>query len=132
MHQTIVQSKYYKWWAFTSIALCIVLIVIDQIGVSVALPTMAIHFKADLPVVQWVVVGYALTISILILPVGRLSDILGRKHMHIAGFTTFVVGAALAGLSTSLIMLILGRILQGVGTAIILGNSMAIMVTVFP
>ena len=69
----------YKWWVFTTIAIGTFVSVVDSVSVLIALPDIAAHFNADLPTVQWVVVGNALAISVLILPMGRLGDIVGRK-----------------------------------------------------
>ena len=104
----------------------------DQISVIVALPTIADHFNSDLPTVQWVVVGYAVIISALLLPMGRLSDILGLKRVYVGGFAIFVIGAVLASFSTSVTTLILSRVLQGCGAAMIQATGMAIVASLFP
>ncbi|MCI0439920.1 MAG: MFS transporter [Chloroflexi bacterium] len=108
---------------FTSVA--------DNGGTIVALPTISDHFGADLPTVQWVVIGYALTISALLLPMGRLSDIIGRKRIYLLGFSIFVAGAVLAGSSSSITMLILSRVVMGIGSAMTQGTSMAMVVAAF-
>ena len=79
MLQAIRQSPNYKWWAFGAIAFGTFISVVDTGSVMVALPDIERHFNTDLPTVQWVVVGYALAISVLLLPMGRLGDIAGRK-----------------------------------------------------
>ena len=78
------------------------------------------------------VIAYALAITALLLPMGRLADLVGRKKVYIAGGLVFVLGAVLASRSSSLIMLILSRILQGVGGAMTEGTGMAIIASVFP
>ncbi|MEK7814424.1 MAG: MFS transporter, partial [Chloroflexota bacterium] len=97
-------------------------------------PDIESHFNADLPTVQWVVVGYALAISVLLLPMGRLGDMVGTKRVYIVGFVVFVLAAALAGTSrwTNLPLLIAAKVLQGVGSAMIQGNGMAMIVSAFP
>ena len=132
MRQAITQSANYKWWVFGTIAIGSFLSVIDHGSVLVALPTIASHFGANLPTVQWVVLGSTLTISVLLLPMGRLGDIIGRKRMYIAGFIIFALAAALAGVSVNLPMLILAKVLQGSGSAMIQGNAMAMIVSAFP
>ena len=125
-------SPNYKYWAFGVIALGLFASVVDQDAVIVALPTIAGHFNTDLPAVQWVIIGYILTISALLLPMGRLADLAGRKKVYIVGGLVFVLGAAVAGRSTSLIMLILSRVVQGIGGAMTEGTGMAIITSVFP
>ena len=105
---------------------------VDHGTIIVALPSIADHFGTDLPTVQWVVVGYALTISALLLPMGRLSDIVGRKQIYIAGLAIFTIGAALAGFSPNVTSLILFKVLQGCGTAMTQGTGMAMITSVFP
>ena len=121
----------YKWRAFAALAVGTFTSVADYGSVSVALPTIADHFRTDLPTAQWVVIGYALTISALLLPMGRLSDIVGRKRVYIAGFGIFVIGGVLAGSSTSVLVLILSRVLQGTGAAMTQGTAMAMIVGAF-
>ena len=91
------QSRSYKWWAFGALSIGLFASVSDHGSVIVALPSIAEHFGTDLPTSQWVVIGYALTISALLMPMGRLSDIVGRKQVYIFGFAIFVIGGVLAG-----------------------------------
>ncbi len=106
--------------------------VLDQTGISLALPLMANEFNATIPFVQWVALGYMLTTGSLLLPAGRLSDMVGRKVVYVAGFCVFVIGAGFAALSPSLIAVIAFRIVQGAGSAMIQANGMAILTTTFP
>jgi len=103
----------YKWWVFGTIGIGTFLSVVDHGSVMVALPSIEHHFGSDLPTVQWIVVGYALVISVLILPMGRLGDIIGRKQVYVGGMIIFVVSAGLAGASPNLGSLIAAKIFQG-------------------
>ena len=125
-------STNYKYWVFCAMALGLLGSVMDNASLSVALPSIAGHFDTKLPSVQWVVIAYVLTITALLLPMGRLADLVGRKKVYIAGAVVFVLGAVLASRSTSLLMLILFRILQGVGGAMTEGTGTAIIASVFP
>ena len=87
--------------------------VMDQTGVNLALPRIADHFDATVPEVQWVALGYILTTGALMLPMGRFADIIGPKRVYTAGFAIFVVAGILAGLSPTLISVILFKVLQG-------------------
>ena len=106
--------------------------VVDHGSVLVALPEIESHFGTDLPTVQWVVLGYLLAISALLLPMGRLGDIVGRKQVYIGGFTVFIVAAAVAGFAPSLEVLIGAKVVQGIGSAMIQGNGMAAIIAAFP
>ena len=121
-----------KWWAYAAIAIGTFTSVMDHGSVVVALPTIAEHFGTDLPTVQWVLVGYILTISALLLPIGRLSDIVGRKRVYIAGYLVFILGAAVAGSAPNVETLIFGRIIQGAGAAMSQATGMAMLLSAFP
>ena len=124
-------SPSYKWMVFATIAIGTFVSVVDSVSVLIAMPDIAAHFHADLPTVQWVVVGNALAISVLILPMGRLGDIIGRKWVYIGGLVIFVAGAALAGVATNLPWLITAKVFQGMGSAMIQGNGMATVIAAF-
>ena len=122
----------YKWWTFLAIAIGLFTSVADQGSVIVALPTISEHFATDLPTAQWVLIGYSLAVSALLLPMGRLSDIVGRKRVYLSGFGLFVLGAALAASAGSIALLVGARVVMGVGSAMIQGTSMAMVISTFP
>jgi len=129
---TVKQGSNYKWLVFFSVGLGTFMSVVDHGSVNIALPTIATHFKADLPTVQWVALGYALAISAFLLPAGRMADQFGRKESYIAGFVIFGVGSAAAGMAPNLWSLITLKILTAAGSALVMANGMAIMTSVFP
>ena len=128
----IARSENYKWWALGTIAIGIFMSVIDHGSAAVALPTIAIHFGASLPTVQWVVVAYSLTVSVLLLPMGRLSDMMDRKKVYIIGFTIYTLAAAAAGFSNDLTILIMARVVQGIGSAMVQANMTVMLLSIFP
>lgn len=128
----ITHSANYKWWVFASVALGLFLTVTDQSGVNIALPRIAQHFGADLPSAQWIALGFTLSTSVMFLPVGRLSDIIGRAQVFMLGFGVFVVAAVLGGTAVAFPILIAAKILQGIGVAGIEANGMAMVADIFP
>ena len=132
MISAIKASPNFKWWVFGTIGIGTFLSVVDHGSVLVALPSIERHFGSDLPTVQWIVVGYALAISVLILPMGRLGDIVGRKQVYVGGMVIFVIAAGLAGLSPNLGSLIAAKIFQGVGSAMVQASGIAMVITTFP
>ena len=128
----ISRSRHYKWWVFLALAIGTFTSVADFGSLNVTMPTIAEHFGTDLPTTQWVLIGYALAISALLLPMGRLSDIVGRKRVYIGGFVIFVIGGALAATSDSILMLIGFKVLQGVGASMTQGTGMAMVLATFP
>ena len=121
----------YKWWVFAALAIGMFSNVSDHGSVIVALPTIADHFLTDLPTVQWVVIGYALSISAFLMPMGRLGDIVGAKRVYLGGLAVFVAGSVLAGLSINVWMLIGAKIFQGVGAGMTQGTGMAMILSAF-
>jgi EmrB/QacA subfamily drug resistance transporter len=128
----IVESPHYKWWVYFAIAIGMAGTVMDQSGVNIAIPKIADHFVTDIPTVQWVALGYVLSTSAMLLPAGRLSDMMGRKRVYIGGFMIFMAAAALGGSSQNFSVLILAKVVQGIGAAGIQSNGMAIIADVFP
>ena len=121
-----------KYVVFGALAIGLFASVVDHGSVIVALPSIAEDLSIELPSIQWVVIGYALVISALLLPMGRLADMLGQKRVYILGSIILMVGAAGAGMAPNLATLLLARIFQGVGAAMNQGTGMAIMTSVFP
>ncbi|MDD1771215.1 MAG: MFS transporter [Methanomassiliicoccales archaeon] len=105
---------------------------LDSTIVSVSLPTMASDLNMDYASIIWVPTAYLVALAVLILSVGRLSDIRGRKPIFITGFIVFVIGSFLCSIAQSGNELILFRIVQGVGAAFFGATSAAIITDVFP
>ncbi len=76
---------------------------------------------------QWLVSAYLLGIGAFIVPAGRLGDILGRKRVMIAGLVIFAITSLICGLSTELVPLIASRAVQGLGAALIMPNTLALV-----
>ena len=125
-------SPRYKWYAFAAMAVGTFASVVDHGSVGVALPSVANHFATDIPSVQWLVIGYAMTIIALLLPMGRLADLMGQKKVYLIGSLVFVAGAISSGASSDLGVLIVSRVVQGAGAAMTQGTGMAIVIGAFP
>lgn len=101
---------------------------LSSLGTSIAnvgLPTLAQAFTASFQEVQWVVLAYLLAITTLIVSVGRLGDITGRRRLLLAGIFLFTVASVLCGLAPTLWLLIAARMVQGLGAAIMMALTMA-------
>ena len=129
--RTLPERPGYHWWVFGVISAGTFLTVVDIGSLNIALPTIGRHFNASLPSVQWLVLANSLTISVLLLPMGRLGDLHGRRSLYILGFAIFVAGAAVGAVAINLPMLIGARVLQGIGSALVQGNSIAMTLTLF-
>ncbi|PRZ43964.1 EmrB/QacA subfamily drug resistance transporter [Antricoccus suffuscus] len=105
---------------------------LDASIVSLALPPMQKEFGASAGSVQWVALSYLLTLVALVAPVGRVSDWLGRKSVYVYGFGVFTVASLLCALAPNLTTLIIFRVLQAVGAAMLQANSVALIATAVP
>lgn len=121
-----------KWLALLAVGSGVFMATIDGSIVNIALKTIQDSFAAPFHLMEWVVLCYLLTITCLLPIMGRLGDMLGKKRIALLGFAIFTLGSALCGLSSSVEMLIIARVLQGVGAAMLQGVSSALLVTAFP
>jgi EmrB/QacA subfamily drug resistance transporter len=108
------------------------MVAVDQRVLLVALPTLTRTFGTDLTTIQWTLLIYDLTLIGLVITVGRVGDLFGRKRIYMTGFLLFIFGSALCGLSQSPVQLIMFRCLQAIGGAMLTANGRAIVSTVFP
>jgi EmrB/QacA subfamily drug resistance transporter len=112
-------------WALASLSLSMLLSSLGTSIANVGLPNLAQVFNASFQHVQWIVLAYLLAITTLIVSVGRLGDLTGRRRLLLAGIGVFTLASALCGLAPSLWMLIGARALQGIGAAIMMALTMA-------
>jgi EmrB/QacA subfamily drug resistance transporter len=121
-----------KWYVMTAVAFGILLTTIDGNIVNVALPTLVRDLQTDFATIQWVILAYLLTLATLLLSLGRLGDMIGKKPIYTTGFIIFTLGSVLCGLAPNVYWLIGFRVLQAVGGAMLLALSMAIVTESFP
>ncbi len=112
-------------WALASLSLSMLLSSLGTSIANVGLPTLAQAFNASFGQVQWVVLAYLLAITTLIVSVGRLGDIIGRRRLLLAGIFLFTAASFLCGLAPTLWLLIAARAAQGLGAAIMMALTMA-------
>ncbi len=129
---TLTTSNRYRWLAFTTVAVGQFTTVIGNSGTAVALPRIADDLELDLAVASWVMVAMALTISAVLLPMGRLSDVMGRKRVYIAGLLVMASGVTVSATSQNLPILLIGRVIEGFGAAMVMTVAIAIITSVFP
>ncbi len=131
MHQSPIDYSR-KWYVMASVAMGIFQATIDGSIVNIALPTIAREIRIDFAMVQWVVLSYLITVTTLMLSVGRLADMVGKKALYITGFITFTSGSALCSLTPDITWLIGFRVLQGLGAALLMALGAAIITEAFP
>jgi EmrB/QacA subfamily drug resistance transporter len=101
-------------------------------SVNLALPSIGNEFGVNAVTLNWIVSSYMLSTSILLLPAGRVGDILGRKKIFTAGLVIFTLTMILLTFTPNITWLIAARVLQGLGSAMLFGTNMAILTSVFP
>ena len=112
-------------WALASLSLSMLLSSLGTSIANVGLPTLAHAFNASFQEVQWIVIAYLLAITTLIVSVGRLGDITGRRRLLLAGIFLFTTASVACGVAPALWLLIAARAAQGLGAAIMMALTMA-------
>src|SRR5216110_211585 len=120
-----------RWIGLALLCVAQFVVVLDASIVNVALPTIgrALHFsESNLP---WVVNAYVLTFGGFLLLCGRISDLLGRRRVFMAGLVLFAIASLFGGLATTSAQLITARAVQGVGAALLSPAALSIVTTTF-
>jgi len=105
---------------------------LDMSSVNVSLPTLVAELETDFPTIQWVILGYVLVITSMMLGAARLGDMYVKKKLYNQGLVMFTLGSLLCGLAPGVGWLIAFRILQGTGSVVMQALGSAIIVEVFP
>lgn len=121
-----------RWQVFSLVAVGIFMATLDGSIVNIAIPTIMRELKVSVAAVQWVVMIYLLIVTSLLLSFGRLSDIHGRRRVYSLGLLVFAVGSLCCGLAANIFWLIAARLFQGLGAAMIMACTPALIVDTFP
>jgi EmrB/QacA subfamily drug resistance transporter len=105
---------------------------VDTTIVVLALPEIQRSLHVALGAVIWVIISFLLVITLLATQVGRLGDMFGRVRMYETGFAVFVVGSLLCALAWDEVSIIVFRVVQGIGGALIMANSGAVIADLYP
>jgi EmrB/QacA subfamily drug resistance transporter len=120
------------WVVLIVMSLGFFMTLLDLTIVNIAIPDMISRLNASLDAVLWVINAYALVLAVLLITAGRLGDLWGQRRLFIIGVILFTLASAACGLSPAAGWLIAFRALQGVGAALLLPQTLAILTTVFP
>lgn len=122
-----------KWTTFAIVAVGVFMATLDTSIVNVSLPAIAHHFDVPLgAAVEWIVIAYLVSVAALLLTMGRLADLVGRKTIWLTGLAIFTLASAACGAAPSLTALIIARAVQGVGSACLMAISPAMLTSAFP
>jgi len=123
----MIQERDSVRWALASLSMSMLMPSLDTSIANVGLPALAQAFSASFHEVQWIVLAYLLAITTLIVSVGRLGDIVGRRRLLLVGICLFTVASLLCGIAPTLLLLIAARAAQGLGAAIMMALTVALV-----
>jgi EmrB/QacA subfamily drug resistance transporter len=122
-----------RWSVFAVLAAVAFMAQLDLFIVNVALPDMAGSFhNATLTSLSWVLNAYAIVLAALLVPSGRLADHFGRRRFLLVGVVLFTLASVVCAVAPSLSVMIIGRILQGFGAAMVIPTSLGLLFPAFP
>src|SRR5581483_6087852 len=121
-----------RTWTLAIVSLGLFMVVLDNLVVNVALPSIHRELGASIQALEWTVNAYVLSYAVLLLTGAALGDRLGRKRMFIAGLALFTVSSAAAAVAPSIGLLIAARAAQGVGAAITTPLTLTLLADAFP
>ncbi|HUO69214.1 MAG TPA: DHA2 family efflux MFS transporter permease subunit [Solirubrobacteraceae bacterium] len=121
-----------RGWTLGIVSTGLFMVVLDNLVVSVALPSIRRELGASIQALEWTVNAYVLAYAVLLLTGAALGDLLGRKRVFIAGITLFTASSAVAALAPSIGVLIAARASQGVGAAIATPLTLTLLADAFP
>jgi EmrB/QacA subfamily drug resistance transporter len=121
-----------KWIVLALAATATFMTTLDSSIVNIGLPSIAQTFHTGINgTIEWIIIGYLVVIAAVLLTFGRLADMIGRKPIYLTGLVVFIIGSALSGLAPSLPLLILARLFQGLGGALIFSVNVAMITSSF-
>lgn len=124
-------SRSSRWWTLTAVSLAAFMTYLDNNVINVAIPTIQRSLHLSVSGLEWVVSSYLLTLAGLLLVGGRLADVYGRRRLFLVGMAVFTLSSLAAGLAGSGDLLIASRAVQGVGAALLMPTTLAIIMATF-
>ncbi|HEU0169622.1 MAG TPA: MFS transporter [Chloroflexota bacterium] len=122
----------YRWVVLINTTIAVFMTSLDNSILTISLPDILRSLNASVVEIMWVVMGYSLVITSLLLPFGRLADMKGRVRLFNIGLVLFTVASMMCGLSQSGMQLVMARFIQGIGAAMVMANSVALLTDAFP
>ena len=120
------------WIVLLVLCLGFFMILLDTTIVNIAIPSIIDALKASLDQILWVLNAYILVYAVLLITAGRLGDLFGQRNLFALGLFIFTVASAFCGLAQDVSQLIIARLVQGVGGALLTPQTLAIITTIFP
>jgi EmrB/QacA subfamily drug resistance transporter len=121
-----------KWYVFFVATLTAFMVTFTGSSINVALPSIEREFNMDTILLGWIVTAYILTTTIFIIPCGRLADLYGRKRIFTSGVIIHTIASTVLTFTNSSLLLIVLRVVQGIGSALYFSTGVAMLVSAFP
>jgi EmrB/QacA subfamily drug resistance transporter len=121
-----------EWAVLLTLSLGFFMTLLDLTIVNIAIPDMRRGLHASLPEIGWVINAYIIVLAVLMITSGRLGDLRGRRTLFIAGVAVFTLASAASGIAQNAGELIAARAVQGLGAAMLIPQTMAIIIAIFP
>src|ERR1700721_366681 len=125
-------DKYRRGWTLAIVSIGLFMVVLDNLVVNVALPSIRRDLGASIQTLEWTVNAYVLAYAVLLLTGAALGERFGRKRMYIAGIALFTASSAAAALAPTIGLLIAARATQGLGAAIVTPLTLTLLAEAFP
>jgi DHA2 family multidrug resistance protein len=126
------QAPSYKWWLLANVMIGTFMAVLDATIVNVGLPKIMASFGVGIDKIEWVLTAYMLALAVMLPTSGWLADRFGYKRVYFLGLFLFTLGSFLCGISPNENILILSRVIQGLGAGCLMPVGMAIITREFP
>ena len=120
------------WWILAGASTGLFMLMLDSTAIALALPSIRLELGASNSGIQWAQNIYLLVLAALVIALGRLGDVFGRRLLFCAGLVVFAAGSVVCAVADSIAVLVAGRAVQGVGGAAMLALSLAIATGAFP
>lgn len=121
-----------KWVALLAVVAGILVQALNLSIIQAALPTLSQELGTNFTTIQWVLLSFQITLAVVILSVGRLADMFGKRRIYIVGLLCYALSSLLCALSPNVYFLIGFRVLQSTGAAVVTVLSLAILAEIFP
>lgn len=126
------QGQARRWLVFAVLGAVAFMAQLDLFVVNVALPEMGGVFHTPLSDLSWVLNAYSIALAALLVPAGRMADQFGRRRFLLVGVGVFTAASIVCAASPTLLLLVVGRMLQGAGAAMIVPTSLGLLFPAFP
>ena len=126
------EQPYYKWIVLGTVIFALLIILLDITVVNVSIPRIMTDFGTNISNVEWVFNAYTLAFAATLITFGKLGDMFGHKNLFLGGLVVFGAASAASGAAPSIDWLIVFRTFQGLGAAMMMPATLALMLSAFP